>query len=48
MAEGMAINSVVKVKTEPKSGSMPVTYMWCPQTMKERKAMANIEPIMAR
>ena len=29
-------------------GFIPVTNMWCPHTMKLRKPMARMEPIMAR
>ena len=47
-ADGIAINKVVNVNTEPRNGFMPVTNMWCPQTMKDRNAMAKMEVTMAR
>ena len=47
-ADGMAIKSVVKTKTDPIKGFIPVTNMWWPQTMKLKKPMAKLEPIIAR
>ena len=38
---------MVNTNTEPRNGFIPVTNIWCPQTIKERKPMAKIEPIMA-
>ena len=43
----MAINRVVNTNTEPKKGFMPVTNMWCPHTMKLKKPMPKMEPIIA-
>ncbi len=43
----MAINTVVKVNTEPKNGFIPEINMWCPQTIVDKKAIAIIDPIMA-
>ena len=47
-AEGIAINKVVNVNTEPRKGFIPVTNIWCPQTMVERNAIARIDAIIAR
>ena len=47
-AEGMAISNVVNVNTDPRKGFMPVMNMWCPHTMNDKKAIAIMEPIMAR
>ena len=46
-ADGIAINKVVNVNTPPRNGFIPVKNMWCPQTMKERKPIASIDPIIA-
>ena len=46
-ADGIAINNVVKVNTDPKKGFMPEINMWCPQTMVDKKAIANIEATIA-
>ena len=46
-AEGIAINKVVNVKTPPRNGFIPVKNMWCPQTIKDRNPIANIDPIIA-
>ena len=43
----MAIKRVVKTKTLPKNGFIPVINMWCPHTINERKPIAKIEPIIA-
>src|SRR3970282_338739 len=48
IAEGTAMTSVVVMKAVQRGGCMPLVYMWCPQTRKERKAMATIEPTMKR
>src|SRR5690606_11458822 len=47
-AEGIAINNVVKVNTEPRNGFIPEINIWCPQTIVDKNAMANMEAIMAR
>src|SRR5690606_29223372 len=47
-AEGIAINRVVKVNTDPKNGFIPETNMWCPQTIVERNAIAKMEATIAR
>src|SRR5699024_5632496 len=46
-ADGIAINNVVKVNTDPKNGFIPETNMWCPQTKVDKNAIANKEAIMA-
>ena len=46
-AEGIAINKVVKVKTDPKKGFIPAINIWCPHTIVERKAIARIEATIA-
>ena len=46
-ADGIAINRVVKVKTEPRKGFIPVTNMWWPQTIVDKKAIARIDIIIA-
>ena len=43
----MAIKRVVNVNTEPKKGFIPVTNMWCPQTIVDKKAIAKIEATIA-
>ena len=48
IAEGTAISNVVSVKTEPKNGFMPLTNIWCPQTMKLKTAIATIEYTIMR
>ncbi len=47
-AEGIAINKVVNVNTEPKNGFIPEINIWCPQTMVDKNAMAKIDATMAR
>src|SRR5690606_30532963 len=47
-ADGIAINNVVKVNTEPRKGFIPDTNMWCPQTIVDKKAIANKDTIIAR
>src|SRR5690606_29026800 len=47
-AEGIAINKVVKVNTDPRNGFIPETNIWCPQTMVDKKAIAKREVIIAR
>src|SRR5210317_523551 len=47
-AEGMAINKVVNVNTDPRNGFIPETNIWCPQTIVDKNAIAIIEPIIAR
>jgi hypothetical protein len=34
-ADGTAIISVVIINTPPRKGFIPVTNMWCPQTMND-------------
>jgi len=46
-ADGIAINRVVKVNTDPKNGFIPEINIWCPHTMVDRNAMARIEATMA-
>src|SRR5690606_32412520 len=46
-ADGIAINNVVKVNTEPKKGFIPDTNMWRPHTIVDKKAIANTEVIIA-
>ena len=47
-ADGIAINNVVNVNTDPKNGFIPVINMWWPQTIVERKAIAKTDAIIAR
>src|SRR5680860_413783 len=47
-ADGMAINKVVKVNTDPKNGFIPDMNIWWPHTMVDRNAIAKREAIMAR
>ena len=47
-ADGIAINRVVNTNTLPRNGFIPVTNMWCPQTINERNPIARIDPIIAR
>ena len=44
----MAINKVVNVNTDPKNGFIPEMNIWCPHTIVDKKAIANIEATMAR
>ena len=37
-AEGIAINNVVNVNTEPKNGFIPVTNIWWPHTIDDKNA----------
>ena len=46
-SEGIAIKRVVNVNTDPKNGFIPVTNIWCPQTIVDKNAIANIEIIIA-
>ena len=47
MAVGTAMISVVVAKKKPKYGCMPLTYMWCAQTMKLSPPMnTNAHTIM--
>ena len=46
-ADGIAISSVVKVNTDPKKGFIPVINIWCPHTIKDKKAINNIAPTIA-
>ena len=47
-ADGIAINKVVNVNTDPKNGFIPEINMWCPQTIVDKNAMAIIDRIIAR
>src|SRR5690554_8020631 len=47
-ADGMAINRVVNVNTEPRNGFIPDTNIWCPQTMVDKNAIANRDATIAR
>ena len=47
MAEGTAINSVSKTKTDPRKGFSPVTNIWCAHTRNARIAIANSDPSIA-
>src|SRR5690606_18612194 len=47
-ADGIAINNVVNVNTDPKNGFIPDTNMWCPQTIVDKNAIAKSDVIMAR
>src|SRR5690554_5639229 len=47
-ADGIAINKVVNVNTDPKNGFIPDTNMWCPHTKVDRNAIASKDPIIAR
>ena len=43
MTDGIEMIIVVVWKNVAMSVPMPVRYMWCAQTMKERKPMASTE-----
>src|SRR5436190_10988825 len=43
IALGNAINIVATMNVMPSTGLMPDTNMWCPQTIKPRPAMPEIE-----
>src|SRR3990170_3604068 len=47
MAEGTAMIIVVTVNAMPSAGFMPLTNMWWPYTIQERKAIAIIENAIA-
>ena len=40
MVEGTVIASVATAKNSPAYGLMPLTYMWCPQTIRLSTAIA--------
>ncbi len=40
--------SVVVAKKNPKYGFMPLTYMWCAQTMNDRPPMIRIAQTIIR
>ena len=44
----MAINKVVNVNTDPKNGFIPEMNIWCPHTIVDKKAIANIDATIAR
>src|SRR5262245_51309899 len=48
MAEGTAITMVVIMKDVPSAGFIPLTNMWWPYTIQDRKAMPIIENAIAR
>ena len=43
-AEGIAINKVVNVNTEPKKGLIPEINIWCAHTINDKNAIPKIEP----
>ena len=47
-ADGLAINKVVKVNTDPRNGFIPEINIWWPQTIVDKKAIAKIDIIIAR
>ncbi|MCY1562513.1 hypothetical protein D9M68_999210 [compost metagenome] len=46
-ADGTAMISVVIIKTPPSQGFIPVTNMWCPQTMNDNVVIPISEYTMA-
>jgi len=46
-AEGIAINNVVNVNTDPKKGFIPDINIWCPQTIVDKNPIAKIDIIIA-
>src|SRR5690554_438510 len=46
-ADGIAINSVVNVNTDPRKGFIPETNIWCPHTIVDKNAIASTEVIIA-
>ena len=47
-ADGIAINKVVNVNTDPRNGFIPERNMWWPQTIVDKNAIARIDMIIAR
>src|SRR5678816_2677579 len=47
MTDGIEMRMVVVWKNALTFGPMPVIYMWCAHTMKERKASTKMAPTMA-
>src|SRR5438093_12696522 len=47
IADGTAMTIVDSVNAMPTAGFIPLTNMWCPYTIQERKQIASMEETMA-